>query len=328
LDNKIKLLLKITISIALLAYVVYSADLSKIYEVLIGINLMFFLLAFIIGVGTITLSAKKWQILLQAKGEKHRYRRVLKIYYIGVFFNIFLPTNIGGDVVKAYEMSKTSKKRVEAYSSVFMERFTGAIALLILVIIAISIYYNEIPIEVIVLVYCVFIPIFLFITLLITRKGFAKRFKRFYRLFFKIFERFSLHKKAESLYDSINLYKKEKKILLIVMIISLIFQSVSVIIRYVLSLSLGMDVPLFYFFIFIPICSLVAFLPISIRGIGVFEVLYLYFFTMVGATAAQAVSLAFLTHILAFINSLTGGVIYLVSNTSIKNQNNPQIKRN
>jgi uncharacterized protein (TIRG00374 family) len=316
LDKKIKHLLKTLVTIGLLSYVIYSANLAKIFDVLKKINFWIFLLVILIGVFSIALSAKKWQILLEVKGEKRRFKDVLKVYYIGIFFNMFFPTTIGGDVIKAHEMSKTSKKKVEAYSSVFMERFTGAIAILLLAIVATTIYFNNLPMMVIFLVYCVFTPLLLIIIVVFSRKKFVKKFRRLYSIFFQLFARFSLKKKVEKLYDSISLYGKEKKCLLIVLLVSLSFQSITIILRYILSKAIGMDVPLYYFFIFIPICSLIAFLPISIRGIGIFEFLYMYFFTMVGATAAEAVSLAFLTHILAFINSTTGGVIYLFSKKS------------
>jgi uncharacterized protein (TIRG00374 family) len=318
LDRKIKHAIKILITIGLLLFVIYSANPFKIYEVLKGIIIWFFLLAILVGIFNNALSSKKWQILLEVKGEKHRFRDVLKIYYTGVFFNIFLPTSIGGDVVKAYEMSKISKKRVEAYSSVFMERFTGGVIIIILALIATTIYFDKLPIEIPILVYCFFTPIFLISLLLITRKKIVKKFRRFYSVFFRLFAHFSLNKKVEKLYDSINLYKKEKKCLFVVILISFVFQNIMILNRYILSLSIGMDVPLHFFFIFIPICSLITFLPISIGRIGVLEVLYLYFFTMVGATPAEAVSLAFLSHIFAFIQSLIGGGIYLISNASEK----------
>lgn len=320
MDKKIKNLLKILISICLLVYVIYTANLSKIIEVFIGINLLFFSVAILVGIFNVALSSKKWQILLKVKEERHRFKEVWKFYYIGIFFNMFLPTSIGGDVVKAYKMSKATKKPVEAYSSVFMERFTGAIAILILAVVATTIYFDKLPIEIPLLVYCLFTPLLIIITILISKKKLIKKLRKLYSVFFRLFASFSLDKKAERLYDSINLYKKEKKVLLIVLIMSFLFQTILIINNFILSRSIDMGVPIHFFFIFIPISVLIAFLPISIRGIGVLDVLYMYFFPMVGATTAEAVSLAFLTHAFVFVQSIIGGVIYLFSNINYKDR--------
>lgn len=313
--DRLKTIIKIIISISLISYVIYSAGPYKIWNEIKNINLLFFLIVILITIVKVGVSAKKWQILLKAKGEIKDFLHVWKIYYIGTFFNLFLPTNVGGDVVKAHKMSKVSKNSIEAYSSVFMERFTGVIAIFGLAIVATTLYFSELPTDILFIIYVVFLPLIILSFLMIWKDSIVDKFKKLIKRIFKNFNPFSIKEKLIKLYSSINLYTKKKKTIGYALIISFVFHTMLILTNYILALSIGIDIPIHYFFIFIPITAILLFLPISIRGFGVREVLYAYFFTQVGTTTAQAVSLSFLVQLLGIISSLIGGFIYLFSQT-------------
>ena len=313
--DRLKTIIKIIISISLISYVIYSAGPYKIWDEIKNINLLFFLIVILITIVKVGVSAKKWQILLKAKDEIKDFLHVWKIYYIGTFFNLFLPTNVGGDVVKAHKMSKVSKNSIEAYSSVFMERFTGVIAIFGLAIVATTLYFSELPTDILLIIYVVFLPLIILSFLMIWKDSIVNKFKKLIKRIFKNFNPFSIREKLIKLYSSINLYTKKKRTLGYALIISFVFHTMLILTNYILALSIGIDIPIHYFFIFIPITAILLFLPISIRGFGVREVLYAYFFTQVGATTAQAVSLSFLVQLLGIISSLIGGFVYLFSQT-------------
>ncbi|MEF8834906.1 MAG: lysylphosphatidylglycerol synthase transmembrane domain-containing protein [Candidatus Thermoplasmatota archaeon] len=313
--NKIKTIIKIIVSISLITYVIYSAGPYKILAEIKGINILYFIVVIFITIIKIGVSAKKWQILLKAKGEIKNFLHVWRIYYIGNFFNLFLPTNVGGDIVKAHKMSKVSENSIEAYSSVFMERFTGVIAIFALAIVATTLFFNELPYEILIIIYLIFLPLIILSFIMIWRDSFVQKFRGLINILFKSFNPFSIKEKLIKLYKSVNLYTKKKKTLGYALLISLVFHTMLILTNYILALSIGMNIPLHYFFIFIPISAILLFLPISIRGFGVREVLYVYFFTQVGATTAQSVSLSFLVQLLGIISSLIGGFVYLFSQT-------------
>ncbi|MFO7792331.1 MAG: lysylphosphatidylglycerol synthase transmembrane domain-containing protein [Candidatus Saliniplasma sp.] len=313
--DKIKTIIKIIVSISLISYVIYSAGPYKIWNEIKGINLLYFIIVIIITIVKVGVSAKKWQILLKAKGEIKEFLHVWKIYYIGTFFNLFLPTNVGGDIVKAHKMSKVSNRSIEAYSSVFMERFLGVIAIFGLAIVASTLYFSELPTDIILIIYVVFLPLVILSFIMIWKESVVNKFKRLINRLFKNFNPFSIREKLIKLYSSINLYTKKKRSLGYALLISFVFHTMLILTNYILALSIGIDVSIHYFFIFIPITAILLFLPISIKGFGVREVLYAYFFTQVGVTTAQAVSLSFLVQLLGIISSLIGGFVYLISQT-------------
>ena len=79
-------------------------------------------------------STLKWQILLRQQGFKVGFGYLLRTYLVGYYFSNLLPSNFGGDVVRSWYAGKKTGSQGRAAVSVFMERFTGLILLLIMVI--------------------------------------------------------------------------------------------------------------------------------------------------------------------------------------------------
>jgi uncharacterized protein (TIRG00374 family) len=84
------------------------------------------------------LSAYRWQLLARPLGLAVSYRQLLSFYFIGMFFNLFLPTVIGGDAVKAWLLARETGAVARSTMSVFMERNLGLLALLTIATVAAS----------------------------------------------------------------------------------------------------------------------------------------------------------------------------------------------
>lgn len=311
IDHKIKLVLKVIVSILLISLAVYFAGPAMIWKEVKGIKTGYLIPIFVMALLNVAISAKKWHILLKAKGEDSGYLYVWRMYFIGKFFNLFLPTDIGGDIIKAREMSKITRKSVDAYSSVFMERFTGLVAVFCLAVIASSLFIFEMPLIVLAMIYMILLPILLILSALLFNKNLVKRFRGQIEKIFSYFNPFSLRERSIKLYVSINQYAKEKRAVYLSLLIAFIYHPLLIFVNYMLALSIGINVPIHYFFIFIPLTSILLILPISIKGFGVREVIYAYFFTQVGATTAQSVSLSLLYQFVVVIISLIGGFVFL-----------------
>lgn len=78
------------------------------------------------------LSAAKWQMLLRARGAALSLRECCRLYLIGMFCNLWMPTNIGGDAVRAYLAAPRCGGKAVAAASVLVERLTGLAALLLI----------------------------------------------------------------------------------------------------------------------------------------------------------------------------------------------------
>ena len=135
-----------------------------------------------------------------------------------------------------------------------------------------------------------------------------ENFKK-YRIVKYIF-RFDTKNIIKKIYDSIKIYKYHKKECIKIFLVSLIAECMIIIYFYFIALSLHEKIDPLYFFIFIPIISIVEMLPISINGIGVREGAFLYFFTQAGMLGYIAVSLSLVYYLHKVGISLIGGMIY------------------
>jgi uncharacterized protein (TIRG00374 family) len=114
------------------AWLATRADWAAIGHALAGARLGPCLLALAIYAASQVVSSYRWQLLARPLGFTEPLGRFVTLYFVGMFFNLFLPTSVGGDVVRAWLLAGRSGRRWTAAVSVFSERFTGLLTLLLI----------------------------------------------------------------------------------------------------------------------------------------------------------------------------------------------------
>ena len=94
-------------------------------------------------------------------------------------------------------------------------------------------------------------------------------------------------------------------------LLSMLLQSIYIVMVFFMGKAIGMNVKLYHYFLFIPIISTVAAVPISISGLGVNENLFVYCFGLVGAQEEKSLVIAFMARIILLIWSLPGWYYYM-----------------
>ena len=94
---------------------------------------------------------------------------------------------------------------------------------------------------------------------------------------------------------------------------SIAVQVLRVIQAYYLGRGLGIDVPLFTYFAFIPLILLAMLLPVTFNGIGTSQAAFLWFFGHAGVPLPAAFALSVLFVALGIIGNLPGALLYVVS---------------
>ncbi|MGB9932498.1 lysylphosphatidylglycerol synthase transmembrane domain-containing protein [Haloarcula amylolytica] len=301
--------LRVSISVILLWYVISRVGfdtLIKHLQTLEPVTLVIAVGLSVLGVG---LSAWKWRVLLAVKGITLTLRTAWIYYYIGQFFNAFLPSIIGGDTARMYYLYADTNDGSASVSSVVIERIAGLYSILCIVLVAVAFGYELVPVRVanLALIGCavgiVTTPVLLFTDLLRPI------------LETTVFElqAFDIGNRAERLYTAVYEYRQAKRAVVIALLLSVVFRVLLIASNYVVALGLGIEIPLVYFFVFIPLVELFLFLPISIQGFGVRESAYLYLFTSVGVGDGVALTFGVVMQlILRVINNIIGGVVYAV----------------
>jgi uncharacterized protein (TIRG00374 family) len=103
-----------------------------------------------------------------------------------------------------------------------------------------------------------------------------------------------------------------------VLALSFLIQIARIMIAYVSALALNINLSLVYFFLFIPLITIILMLPTTVGGIGVSEGAYVYFFSRVGMSTHGAFALAILLRTIFTFLALPGGIIYIKEGLSPK----------
>jgi uncharacterized membrane protein YbhN (UPF0104 family) len=120
----------------ILAVLAWRTDWHQVGEAFAHLRWGLWLLAVPLYVLTQVVSSLRWQWLSRPLGFDRPLRHYFAFYFIGMFFNLVLPTSVGGDVVRAWYLDGGSGRRLSAFLSVFVERLSGLMVLIVIACVA------------------------------------------------------------------------------------------------------------------------------------------------------------------------------------------------
>jgi len=121
-------ILRVLISVGLLAFVLWQNDPNTILDELRQADLRYLLAAFLLYVLGLVIRACRWLVLVRGLDPAVPFGRLLRLYFIGQFFSSFLPSQYGGDVVRALELTQDTDSSA-AIGTVLLDRLTGLMML-------------------------------------------------------------------------------------------------------------------------------------------------------------------------------------------------------
>jgi uncharacterized protein (TIRG00374 family) len=300
------LVIRIGVSAGIIAYIFSKPDtsFSKITAAIADIRIPWLIAALLLYKAGLLIGSYRWQILMRAHGIPVSYRHAVGLNYLGCFFNNFMLSLTGGDVVKAYYASKlTAAKKTEAATIVFIDRMVGFAGLAVMGAVG-SLFAvgNAKMHSAMVITLCVVLAFALMAVV-----GFNKTLAR-------KFGKYVLHPKIREvlkrIYEAVYFYKDRRKVLLGAFGLSLVVWTGLVLMNILLAKGLGVDIPARCYFVFIPVINIISCIPITIAGWGLREQMYKQFFGAVGMDSGVAVSLSMACALIMLAWSLVGGVLY------------------
>jgi uncharacterized membrane protein YbhN (UPF0104 family) len=225
---------------------------------------------------------------------------------VGFLFNNLLPSGFGGDAIKMYELSRRSRRGAEAVTSVLVDRFMGLFALQAMGLIGLVFSWRLVPTQIVVVTVAVFGASLLAAGVIAYRALWDALANRV-----PLFNRLLSIKAVRSLVSSLQSYSGSA--LARSLAVGVVFNLLLIASNVLIGAGLGAAVPLPYYFVFVPLTSLVLVLPISFAGLGVREGTYVFLFSQVGMSQEMALSLSLLVYVLGTVApGLVGGAIYLL----------------
>lgn len=302
--DKLLNLLKVCFSLGLLAFLLTQVGWQQTLETLGKARFPYLAAAFVLYLVGIVVRAYRWQILLSGLRIDIPLTKLTALYFIGTFFNNILPTGIGGDVVRVYELSKQSKRPIESVGTVLLDRATGLLVLFLIALMALLFSYQSIAPNVAAVILLLCLGSWAGLGLVL-RRDWLERWGLL-RIMAKI-------KQLREIYESV--YACGLKAIGGALAISLVFNVLLIAVNYLIALSLGVEIPLWYFLLFVPLISFLLVLPISLSGLGVREGGYVYLFAQAGVPAPLALAMSLLFYALNVATGLIGGVLYAFEGT-------------
>lgn len=312
--NIISTAVKIAVSGGLLYYLIGSMDVDNLLTIASTADVSFIIAMFVLLIAVQGLAVYRWGLVLK-KDVDISYKVVTSLTFIGLFFNNFLPTIVGGDAVKAYylyghrPLDTEKGKRVTLptiLASILMDRYSGFTALMSIAFVALVLGYPLISGTGAVVASLAIISFYFIFSLFMWVEWLHSWLVT---LLLKI-GFYGLNEKIEKFYKALMGYKKDKVLIIKICFVS-IFIQVGVILSFAaMGYSLGINISLWYYFLFIPVTTVVVMLPLSVSGIGVREGIMVLMFSFGGVESEPVVVMSLMWFAGLTLVSMIGGVEY------------------
>lgn len=295
-------IIKVAVTLIGLAIVLTKFDTRLIAAVLQQASLGWLAVGFLLVNASLVLRAYRWFLLVRGLNVQVGFGRLVELYFVGNFFNAFLPSGFGGDVVRILEVARDVPAGV-ATGTVIVDRLTGLMMLFALALLALPFRPAAFPPELLWTItgICVLGLLGGFVLLegsLLQRIG-----RRLPGPFSTVGEGFVAQ-------VSRAVEECGWRAIAAAMGISILFNLMQVAWWTTTGWALGFAVPYTYFLLVVPVLSLVLLLP-SIGGLGLREFIAPVLFAGAGLAPEQAIALTLLVFALERLSGLLGGPVYL-----------------
>jgi len=305
--------LKFLVSAALVTWIVKDVDFAEIVEVLRHSNVYLLIFAFCMYFLGYILTAARWRLLISIHGIWPPLSILMQSFMVGIFFNNLLPSTIGGDVSRMYDVWRIARNKAGAVSVVLVDRFLGVTALILWATVAVF-ASPEVRAQ-----SALYIPVLTVLAIVVLAGAFILGRPRplvsgliaGVRRILGVMPVF-VQKTAGKVLDAFGPYYEHNRVVLQALLISLLLQLNVIIHFWLVCIALNIDLSFFAVCVVIPCVLMITMLPISINAIGVREVAFVYFAGLFGVSSEQALVLAWVAFTFVIVQGLLGGIVFAI----------------
>jgi uncharacterized protein (TIRG00374 family) len=299
---------KIAVSIGLLVYLFANTDLAALEQRVRRGDLLLLAFAVALYLAMLGLATWRWRLLLEAQGYRASLRPLSASYLVATFFNNFLPSNIGGDVIRVRDSSKLTGSTTTSLAVVAIDRILGFGALYALAAFAYAVGGPEgralAGADTVVLALG---PFFAVLAFVFFKPGIARRLMAATRLARIAWAR----ARFETVQAAVHVYRAEVRAIWVAFGASVALQALVVWYFYTVAHALAVPLPLGVCFVMVPLCTLVQAVPVSFNGWGLRESLFIVYFGQLGLPSDNALAMSLVGAGLIVLLSLSGAVVWL-----------------
>jgi len=304
------LALKIVVSIVLLTLLFSKIDVARLWAIARRASLRWFAAALAVYSFNMIASTWRWYLLLRTQEVRVRRRWLFGSFLVASFFNNFLPSNIGGDVIRISDTARAARSRTLAATVVLMDRVLGLMALIFVAAVGASaagaVHPAAPPVW----------PMWLWAGLLAGAAASAPAVLApvgFSRLLqpLTVFHPEWVGSRIETLTEVLTRFRARPGILARCFATAVFVQGTMVLFYFAVSYALHLSVSLSDIAVIVPISFVVQMLPVSFGGFGVREATFSIYFSRIGQPIESAVAMSLIAQALIILFSLTGAAVYV-----------------
>lgn len=299
-----KTLLKVAVSLLLIAVLLHGADVPGLITRFHGINPWFLLLAALVMFLLAFAHAARWAAIIRANGGRMRFATSLKLVFEGYFFSQALPSSIGGDAMRIWQAHRSGLSLGTALNTVVLDRLIALAALLIMTAVALP-WLTDLVVD----------PALRWAIVLVLVGG-AGGFAAL--LVLNRLPEFVFRWKVVR--AALQLSEAARKTLLnassgsLTLVLSVGVHVGVALVVFILAGALDVRVGLAHCIILVPLVMLVTLLPISIAGWGVREGAMVVALGLIQVSRSDALAVSVLFGATLLVTSLPGGVLWWRTN--------------
>ena len=294
LSATIKFLLRIGLSVCLLAWLISKTNQDDLLEAILDLSFYAWAVAFLMYLASQVVSSIRWYFLAHALDFTGPWSAYLRYYFVGMYFNLFLPTSIGGDVLKIHFISRGEPKKLKATYSLLADRLFGLAAMFLLGAGAVLIGHGILP------HYFEHLLCVAGICIIALLLGLPMAYKLFGSIWPEFGKRLAV----------LLVFWEKPKTLFAALSLSLVLQALGIGAVVLLAKDMGLSPPATFYFAAFPLVAILTILPISFNGIGIREGGFIFFLGLKGISVEKALTLSLSFFAIQVVAGLIGGLVY------------------
>jgi uncharacterized protein (TIRG00374 family) len=249
------------------------------------------------------LTSIRWHLLLESLDIRLSPFRTFVLNCVGAFYNAFMPGTTGGDLVKAYYASRHTTHRTRAVLSVVIDRIIGLLALFI-VGGTMAAYQWHIP-------DCRRVAIVSWGVLACVALGatvfYSRTLRRITGLDF-ILRRLPMQRQVAKAVEAMEIYRTRPLSIVTALLLSFPVHVTAILSATFAGWAFRLPLPVFYYWVVVPVIALVGAIPISPQGAGVMEFFAVELTRRHGVSIGQAFALTMSIRLVQILWNLVAGV--------------------
>jgi len=311
--DRAMLVFKMTVSAGLLGFLVSRSDLGRLWASARGASPAWLLAALALYGVMVVVSAWRWDLLLRAQRVLVPLRALVSSFLVATFFNNFLPSNIGGDVIRVRDTAPAAGSKTLATTVILIDRGVGLLALALVAAVgatlASALGGPALPPPLGPgLLWAAFAA-----GALATLQGvLVPRTVEWLLSPLKLVHAEWVGVRLARITAALARFRGDPTALAACVFGALAVQLVLVAFYAAVARSLGLPLSFWHLAVIVPVSFVVQMLPVSLNGLGVREATFVFYVTRLGLPVEAGLLLSLLGAGVVMVFSLTGAVVYAV----------------